>query len=220
MSKHLRRDLEQIESGILEIGGLVEQNIATAITALVGRRPELARQVLDIDEEIDRREVDLEEECLKTLALHQPVATDLRFIIAVIKVNSTLERMGDLACNIARGALRLADLLAGRHPVDLAHMGGQVRGMVDQSLNALVRLDAETAREVLAYDDEVDAENSAVCDEMKGLLREDTGSVEYAVQTLLAARHLERIADHATNIAEDVVFLIEGDIIRHGGAAE
>jgi phosphate transport system protein len=220
MSKHLRRDLERIERGILEIGGMVEQNIATAIAALIGRRPELAKQVLDLDEEIDRREVELEEDCLKTLALHQPVATDLRFIIAVIKVNSTLERMGDLACNIARGALRLADLPEGEHPVDLAHMAGQVRGMVDQSLNALVRLDAETAREVLVYDDEVDAENSAVCDTMKRMLRENTKSVEYAVQTLLAARHLERIADHATNIAEDVVFLVEGDIIRHAEVTE
>ncbi|HES58424.1 MAG TPA: phosphate transport system regulatory protein PhoU, partial [Firmicutes bacterium] len=141
MSKHLKRDLERIERGILDVGTMVEQSIHNAIAALIGKRPDLAKQVLLADQDIDAAEVELEEDCLKVLALHQPVAVDLRFIVAVIKVNTTLERMGDLACNIARGALSIVDSSS---PIDMAGFHRQtelVRDMVRRSLNSLVKLD-------------------------------------------------------------------------------
>jgi phosphate transport system protein len=218
MSKHLKRDLERIERLILEIGAMVELSIHKSIAALNARRLELAGDVIAGDEEIDRREVELEEDCLKALALHQPVAVDLRFIIAVIKVNSTLERMGDLACNIARGALHM-DGIEWREFVQLDHMAELVRHMVRLSLDALVRLDVNQALEVLNQDDDVDTEKNAIFDTIVDLA--DREGVEYPdlIRILLVSRHLERVADHATNIAEDVVFLVEGDIIRHKAAS-
>lgn len=215
MSKHLKRDLERIERGILEVGTLVEQSIHNAITALIGRRPELAKQVLLADEDIDAAEVELEEDCLKVLALHQPVAVDLRFIVAAIKVNNTLERMGDLACNIAHGALSIIDSPL---PLDMSrfhHQTELVSEMVRDSLNALVRLDVELARRVLSEDDDVDTEKNRIFVEMMEHIQGGETDAEKAVRALLISRHLERIADLATNIAEDVVFLVEGDIIRH-----
>jgi phosphate transport system protein len=207
MSKHLKRDLERIERGILAVGTMVEQSIHNAITALIGRRPELAKQVLLADQEIDAAEVELEEDCLKVLALHQPVA--------VIKVNSTLERMGDLACNIARGALSLVD---SNWPLDMAGFHRQtelVREMVRGSLNALVQLDVQLARRVLASDDDVDTEKNKIFAEIMEQIRAGEVDAEQAVRALLVSRHLERIADLATNIAEDVVFMVGGEIIRH-----
>jgi len=217
MSKHLKRDLEGLERQILEIGSMVEMSIHKSIAALNARRLELVGEVIDADEEIDRREVELEEDCLKALALHQPVAVDLRFIIAVIKVNSTLERMGDLACNIARSALNMGGT-GWREFVQLDHMAELVRHMVRLSLDALVRLDASQALEVLRQDDDVDAEKNAIFETIANLA--DREGVEYPdlIRILLASRHLERVADHATNIAEDVVFLVEGKIIRHKAA--
>lgn len=217
MSKHLKRDLDRIERGILEIGAMVEMSIHKAIVALNSQRTELANEVLVADEEIDRREVELEEDCLKVLALHQPVAVDLRFIISVIKVNTTLERMGDLACNIARSTLNMHGS-EWQERIQLDRMAELVRKMVRNSLDALVKLDVEQAVAVLREDDGVDAEKNAFYDTVVNLTPADNVDYSDIIRALLVSRHLERIADLATNISEDVVFMVEGDIIRHQAA--
>ncbi len=214
MTKHLTRDMTDIERHILEIGALVETSIQKAIASLASMRPELAREVIDLDQVIDSMEVDIEEECLKLLALHQPVATDLRFIVASIKVNSTLERMGDLACNIARASIRLSETSSGGRP-ELTSLAEQVRLMVGESLKALVNMDADLARVVIARDDVIDEGNARIIDELtRNLIANPRNSVQN-IELMMASRHLERIADQATNIAEDVVFMVEGEIIRH-----
>jgi phosphate transport system protein len=216
MSKHLERDLERLKKEILEVSSLVEEAIDTAIKALMDRRPEIARNVVDGDSVIDAKEVEVEEHCLKILALHQPVAVDLRFIVAVMKVNNDLERMGDLAANIAERAVYLSTHDAIRLPSGLSKMAETVRTMVRGSLDALVGMDTTLARDVLARDDEVDAANREMFDTLQQLMHDDPATIERAVQALSSSRNLERIADHATNIAEDVIFMIEGEVIRHG----
>jgi len=215
VSKHLQRDLERLEKEILTVGATVEEAINKAITALINRRGELAQEVIDGDTAIDRKEVEVEEQCLKVLALHQPVAVDLRYIIAVLKVNNDLERMGDLGANIAERAAYLAEHDAIDVPLEFRRMADLVRTMVRESLDALVNHDLKLARRVLECDDEVDAVNRRMFDTLQRLMRDDPSTIERAVQTLSASRNLERIADHATNIAEDVIFMIEGDVIRH-----
>jgi len=200
---------------MLEIGALVEQSIQKAIAALSARRPELGREVINSDKEIDRREVELEDDCHKVLALHQPVAADLRFIVTVIKVNSALERMGDLACNIARAAINLPSRTQYEDHIDLLKLADLVRDMVRRSLNSLVKLDVELASDVLASDDEVDAETQLVFNKVIEMISEGESDPAHVVRILLVSRHLERIADHTTNIAEDVIFLVEGEIVRH-----
>ena len=215
MTRHLLRDLENLKKEILGVGALVENAIHRATSALLDRRPELAKDVLRGDEEIDQREVAIEEDCLKILALHQPVAADLRYIIAVLKVNNDLERMGDLAVNIAERAAYL-----GQHP-PLAYPSGfdrlveMVRKMVANSLTALVEQDTDTARQVLQDDDVVDEIHRDMFERIQSLMLENSDNVERAMHFLSASRNLERIADQATNVAEDVIFMVEGDIIRH-----
>ena len=213
--KHLRRDLEQVEREILEIGGMVEEAIRKATMALVDRRVDLAEEVMRGDDDIDQREVEVEEECLKILALHQPVATDLRFLVAILKVNNDLERMGDLAVNVAERATYLAT-----HeplPVDLnfGRMVEAVRSMVSGSLDALVKHDARRAHSVCRQDDLVDDMNKNMFEVLEVLMQDQPQTIKRAVHALSASRHLERIADLATNIAEDVVFMVDGDVIRH-----
>ena len=216
MTKHLRRDLEHLERELLELGALVEHAIKSAIIAVIDRRPELADQVIAGDDAIDAKEVEVEEECLKVLALHQPCAGDLRTIVAMLKVNNDLERMGDCATNIAERARDLADQEPIPTPLDeLRRMTEAVRAMVGQSLDALVRHDADRAREVCLRDAEVDALNRRMFVLLQELMQKDPRTVTRAVSTLSVSRNLERIADLATNIAEDVVFLVDGEVIRH-----
>jgi phosphate transport system protein len=215
MTKHLIRDIASVERHILEIGALVEVSIKMAIASLARLDPKLALEVIDMDQTIDTMEVDIEEECLKLLALHQPVATDLRFIVASIKVNSTLERMGDLACNIARSTIRLSENSVSSGRPELTNMAEQVRSMVGESLKALVNLDADLARQVIAHDDVIDDANERIIRELTDNLVANPQNSVQNIEMMMASRHLERIADQATNIAEDVVFMVEGDIIRH-----
>jgi len=215
MSKHLQRDLEHLKKLILTLGSMVEEASNQAIAALVDRRPELAEQVMAGDDEIDRREVELEEECLKILALHQPVAADLRYIVAVMKVNNDLERMGDLAVNIAERAMFLSTHEPLELVLDFTNMVDKTRGMVRQALDALVHKNTDLARLVCRKDDEVDELNRRMFDVLQELIVQDPATIERAIHTLSVARHLERIADLATNIAEDVVFMVEGEVIRH-----
>lgn len=215
MSKHLQHDLDRLKKEILAMGALVEEAINRAIASLTQRDAVLARQVLEGDDAIDRKEVEVEDLCLKILALHQPVAGDLRYIIAVLKVNNDLERMGDLAQNIAERVT----FLAVHEPVpvhlDFTLMVELVRRMVGESLDALVNQDPVLARRVCVQDDEVDRLQKQMFETLQSVMMRDPKAVERAVQVLSVSRHLERIADSATNIAEDIVFMVEGDIIRH-----
>ncbi len=215
MTAHLQRDLARLREEILSMGSLVEEATNKAINALVKRDAALAAEVVDADGRIDDKEVQVEEDCLKLLALHQPVAVDLRFIITCLKVNNDLERMGDLAVNIAERARYLARHTPLATPLDLTAMADKVRGMVRDSLDALVRQDMVLARDVLARDDEVDEANRSMFDILQGVMTADPSTVKRAIALLSSSRYLERLADHATNIAEDVIFMGEGEIIRH-----
>jgi phosphate transport system protein len=211
----LLRDLENLKKRLLDVGHLVEQAIRKSTLALLDRRTDLAQEAIDGDEQIDMAEVHVEEECLKILALHQPVATDLRFLIAVLKANNDLERMGDLAESIARRAHFLASHEALRIPSQFEMLVDKTYSLVQQSLNALIELDTRTARAVLREDAEIDELNRQMFVELQELMKRQPATVERAVSLLSASRQLERIADHATNLAEDVIFLVEGQIVRH-----
>ena len=215
MSIHLQNDLDRLKRELLQMGSLVEEATNKAITSIVQRDPVMAREVLEGDDVIDSKELQVEDQCLKILALHQPVASDLRFLIATIKVNNDLERMGDLAQNIAERAVYLSSQKPIDVHIDFQRLLDRARGMVKQSLDALVNADSELARRVCEQDSEVDELNRHMFVVLEDLMRREPLSVERAVQTLSVARHLERIADLATNIAEDIVFMVEGEVIRH-----
>lgn len=204
---HLQRDLEAVKSQLLDMGSLVEKVSNQAITALQERNTELSAGVHELDLTIDQQEVKIEEECLKILALHQPVATDLRFVVCVMKVNNDLERMGDLAINIAERASYLSSHEPLGVPLDFHRMAELAREMVKESLSALLNLDTDLARKVLAKDDEVDEINRQMFEILEEIMLKDPTTIRRAIHLLSASRHLERIADLATNIAEDVVFL-------------
>ncbi len=215
MTKHLQHDLDDLKREILAMGSMVEDATNKAIGSLVHRRTELASEVLAGDELIDRKELAIEDKCLKMLALHQPVAGDLRFIVGCIKVNNDLERMGDHAQNIAERAVFLTTHPPIEAQIDFQRMVAKVKSMVKHSLDALVNLDVPGARAVCREDDEVDAYHKQMFEELQDLMKRDASTIERAVHTLSVVRHLERIADLATNIAEDIVFMVEGEIIRH-----
>ena len=215
LSKHLLRDLERLKKEILNVGSMVEDATNKAITSLVSRRLELAREVIEGDGEIDRKELEVEEECLKILALHQPVAADLRFIVAAMKVNNDLERMGDLAVNIAERATYLSSHEPIPIPFDFMDMVKKVQIMVRESLDSLVNRDGVLARSVCKKDNEIDRANRHMFAVLQKEMGENPRIIERAIHILSASRYLERIADHATNIAEDVVFMVEGEMIRH-----
>lgn len=219
MAKHLERDLENLQRDLLALAASVEEAIHKAIRALRERETNPARQVIEGDTQIDQEENHIEEECLKILALHQPVAVDLRRIAAALKINTDLERMADLAEDIAERALYLAQWPAIPVPEKLQRMTDLTTTMVRQSLDAFVNLDARQARRVCRLDDEVDRYNNEIIHELIGMMQESPDMVEPGLSLFSATRHLERIADHATNIAEDVVYLVEGTIVRHQPAA-
>jgi phosphate transport system protein len=193
--------------------------IQKSIRALQERNAALAQQVIDGDSQIDQEENHVEEECLKILALHQPVAVDLRRTAAVLKINTDLERMADLAVDIAERAFRLTQLPAVPIPERLQRMTDLTAVMVRQSLDAFVNLDTRLARRVCRLDDEVDRFNEEIITELIVTMQQTPERIESALSLFSATRHLERIADHATNIAEDVIYLVEGEIVRHRPAA-
>jgi len=215
MPRHLERDLNSLSKELLTMGAMVEEATNKALGAFLQRRKDLAREVIHGDRAINERENRIGEECLKVLALHQPVATDLRFIITAMKVNNDLERMGDLAVNIAERADRLSELEPIPVPKMLNQLISDVQAMVRDSLNSLVKMDAQLARKVCTVDDEVDEINRNMYSSMQDLMRADPSTIERAVNTLSVSRHLERMADLCTNVAEDVIFLVQGEIVRH-----
>lgn len=215
MSKHLQRDLDNLQRDILAMAGLVEESVFKAIQALTNRDAQLAHEVIAGDAQIDEEENHIDEECLKILALHQPVAIDLRRITAAMMIVVDLERMGDLAEEIAERALSLASYPGLAIPEKLEKMTDLTTTMVRQSLDAFVNLSAHQARMIHRLDDEVDRYNSDIIAELIQQMKASPDQVEPCLSLFSATRHLERIADHATNIAEDVLYLIEGEIVRH-----
>ena len=221
MTVQFATEIESLKKMILGLGARVEANLNRAVQSLERKDAQLAEEVIQLDDEIDRAEVELEEECLKILALHQPVAIDLRFIVACLKINNDLERIGDLAVNIAERA----QLLAKEEPIpaismDLAGMAEKTQDMLRRSLDALVNMDSEIAASVRDSDDEVDDLNRQMYDEVKQGIKSDPEHINALIHYLSASRQLERIADHATNIAKDIIYMIDGKIVRHRASIE
>ncbi|MFN4259258.1 MAG: phosphate signaling complex protein PhoU [Gemmataceae bacterium] len=215
MSKHLERELDNLQRDIMKMAAIVEETVYKSVRALRERDAALAREVIEGESDIDSQENDVEEECLKILALHQPVAFDLRRIASAMKINSELERMADLSEAIAKKALILIRNPQLEVPEDLQPMADLVTSTVRQSLDAFVSLDPHLARRVIRLDDEVDAYKRDIIQQVIATMKQSPHLIEPALSMLSAVRHLERIADHATNIAEDVVYLVEGEIVRH-----
>ncbi len=215
MAKHLSNDLDRLSKKILTLGGCVEEMINKSVAALIERREDLAREVISTDIEIDAREVEVEEDCLKILALHQPVAADLRFVVTALKVNNDLERMGDLAANIADRSIYLSSHDALGSTEEILAMAEKVRRMVKLSLSSLVTRDVPLAHEVLSLDDEVDDAHARMYKLLQDEMRANPANVKRCISTMSVSRNLERVADLATNIAEDLVFMVEGEVIRH-----
>jgi len=215
MSVHFRREIDQLKKQVLSLSALVEEAVWLAVRAVQERDPRLAERVIDGDSVVDAREVAVEEECLKLLALYQPVASDLRFVVTVLKLNNDLERIGDLAVNIAGRAKYLASQPPLETAFDFAGMATKTQEMLRLALDALVNVDPVKAREVCAMDDAVDAIHREVyCLVQKGI-QADPVRVDIYITTLSISRYLERLADHATNIAEDVLYMFEGRVLRH-----
>lgn len=215
MAVHLQRDLDSLKQNIRTLGGQVEDAINKAMRALDQRRPELAEEVIEGDVNIDRREVEIEQECLKILALHQPVAGDLRFVVAALKVNNELERLGDQAANIAIRTRYLSEHDPIDVPVDLNRMVETIQSMVQGSLDALVNQDPDQARTVIEQDEAVNEAHEKMFQELQTLMAEETDTIERAIHTLFVSRYLERMGDLTKNICEDVIFLVEGEVVRH-----
>jgi phosphate transport system protein len=217
MNRHFHKALEKIKTMVLALGATVEERVHMALQATETYDPEIAQKIIEFDHEIDAMEVELEEECLKALALHQPVAVDLRFLIAVIKINNGLERIGDEAVNIAQRIQTIAK--TGAHPFrfDYTDMMKKAIHMLKISLDALVNMDSDAAYRVLTLDDEVDALKATAYDSIKEAMGQYKERFGYFINLLLISRHVERLGDHATNIAEEVIYMVEGEIVRHSG---
>ncbi|MFZ8928422.1 MAG: phosphate transport system regulatory protein PhoU [Gammaproteobacteria bacterium] len=216
MSLHLQRDLDKLKKEILKLGNMVEVSINNAILALNNREKTYVHEVFANEELINEMEVKVEEDCLKILALHQPVAVDLRFLVVVLKVNNDLERMGDIAKNIAKRASELmeADPIPELNLV-IQGLPEMIKTMVRNSLDALIKLDDQLAREIIDMDDKVDDINKEMYLAIKKAVRENPGLTDVAINLLATSRYMERIGDLSTNIAEDVIFMVEGKVIRH-----
>jgi phosphate transport system protein len=218
MSILMQKEIDNLKKGVLLLSAEVEESVNQSIQAVINRDTESARAIIDGDHEVDSREIEVEEECLKILALHQPVAADLRFIIAVLKINNDLERVGDLAVSISKNVLALSKLPEQTPPYDLKGMAERVCAMLKKSLDALVNLDLQLAQEVRSMDDTVDEMNKKMYSRVKECIAEKPDDIDFPLYYLTISRRLERIADHATNIAEDVIYLICGEIVRHPAA--
>ncbi len=216
MTLHMQREIEKLKSRLLQLSALVEESLQLAVQAIQQRDAEIASTVVDNDGRIDLMEIEVEEDCLKILALHQPVAVDLRFLVTALKINNDLERVGDLAANIAERAHDVSKMPPPPVDIDFSSMAAGAQRMLKQSLDALVNLDADLARKVCAEDDKIDHMNRQNIDRIEGLIPQHVGHTSLYLRLMLVSRHLERIADHATNIAEDVIYMVEGNIARHG----
>ncbi len=216
MSRHLDEELSQIKTQLLEMGGCVEKAVEEAIQGLIRRETERLDEVHRLEDRIDDAHLAVDEACIALLARQQPMANDLRWVVAVLKINADLERMGDQAVNIAQNAALYLEKDPIKPLVDIPKMAQIVQRMVRESLDALVRLDEPLARKVLTEDDAVDNLKNGIFLELMELMKSGTTDIEQAMRLILIARNLERLGDHATNIAEDVVYAATGRDIRHG----
>ncbi|MHB0957910.1 MAG: phosphate signaling complex protein PhoU [Pirellulaceae bacterium] len=215
MSVHLQREINRLKQSLLLLCRMVESQVQLAVKALLDRDQSLAEQVEQRDDEIDQREVEVEEDCLRVLALYQPVANDLRLIVAVLKINSDLERVGDLAVNIAHKAAAVVGESEVAAPEVLPEMAAKTQAMLHDSLDALVALDAKLAARVCARDDEVDQLKRIIRLEVEERIEANPRHLRPLLRLLAVSRNLERIADSATNISEDVIYMVDGKIVRH-----
>jgi phosphate transport system protein len=213
--RHFLEELDDLQKLLLEMAGHVEFAIRRSVSALVDRDEEQAQEVLRKEARINQMEIEIDDFAVRLLARHQPMAKDLRFLTAAIKINNDLERMGDLAVNIVERALSLIHRPPIKPLVDIPQMASLVDSMVRNSLDAFVKRDGQLARGVLLSDDAVDDLRDRVCDELVAFMEKDPSTISRALDLIMVARNLERIADHATNIAEDVLFLAQGIDVRH-----
>jgi len=215
MQRHFHEELEALKQTLLAMGGLVEDQIRRVMTALLERDSDLAQEVIDRDRQVNAYDVEVDEKCVELLALHQPAAGDLRFITTAMKIVTDLERIGDQAVNIGQRALELNQEPQLKPYIDLPRMAERAQRMVKESLDAFVARDTELARRVCAADAEVDALKEQIFRELLTFMMGDARTIPRAIRLILISRFLERVADHATNIAEMVIFMVKGKSIRH-----
>src|SRR5215467_772194 len=215
MQRHFHEELDHLKQTLLAMGALVEDQIRRAMRALIDRDDALAKNVIERDREVNAYDVEIDEKCVEFLALHQPAASDLRFITTAMKIVTDLERIGDQAVNIAQRALELNLEPQLKPYIDLPRMADQAQRMVKESLDAFVARDTELARRVCAEDAPVDALNHQIFRELLTFMMEDPKTIPRAIRLILVSRFLERVADHATNIAEMVIFMVDSKMVRH-----
>ena len=214
-TRHFQEELEQLKTRLLEMGGLAEDRVRSAVRAMVDRDPALVEKVLVSDTAINQLHIEIDDRCFKLLALHQPMAVDLRAIVSAVKINTDLERVGDLAINIAEAVGRYLQHPPVKELIDIPRMADIAQSMLRDALDAYVRRDIALAQDVLNQDDELDALKTQVFRELLTYMLQDPTTIEPALDLILISRHLERIGDHATNVAEDVIFMVSARDVRH-----
>lgn len=212
---HFQEELEQLKARLLEMGGLAEDRVRLAVRALVERQDGLVDEVLAGDQPINELHIEIDSRCVKLLALHQPMAVDLRVILSAVKINTDLERVGDLAVNIAEAARRYLTHPPVKALIDIPRMADLAQTMLRDALDGFVRRDLELSRHVLDQDDTLDSLKTQVFRELLTYMLQDPHTIEPSIDLILVSRHLERIGDHATNIAEDVIFMVSARDVRH-----
>lgn len=215
MSHLFKKELDKLKNSLLSLGAMIEERLHLMSGFIENKDAETAEKIITADYEIDEAEVAIEEECLKLLALYQPVASDLRFLIAVIKINNDMERIGDQATNVAQRIVTASKEKEDIFTFDYADMVRKVKNMLNQSLDAFVNMDLNLAKTIIEMDDEVDRIKNQVYDITKDMLKAHPEKAGYIINMFLISRHLERIADLSTNIAEEIIYIIEGEIVRH-----
>jgi phosphate transport system protein len=213
--RHFQEELDQLKMRLLEMGGAAEEHVRLAIKGLVDRDEDLIDRVLISDERINALHIEIDSRCFTLLALHQPMAADLRTIVAAVKINTDLERVGDLAVNIAEAARRYTTHPPVKKLIDIPRMAGIAQAMLRDALDAFVRRDVALAQDVLNEDDRLDDLKTQIFRELLTYMLQDPSTIEPALDLILVSRHLERIGDHATNIAEDVIFIVSAKDVRH-----
>ena len=216
---HFHEELDALKGRLLEMGGLAEERVRAAVQGLVLREGSLFDKILLGDEPINQLHVEIDDRCFRLLALHQPMATDLRTIVAAVKINTDLERVGDLAVNIAEAGKRYITHPPVKQLVDIPKMGDLAQTMLRDALDAFVKRDTTLAQQVLNEDDRLDSLKTQVFRDLLTYMLRDQATVEPAIDLILVSRHLERIGDHATNVAEDVIFMVSALDVRHHGPA-
>jgi phosphate transport system protein len=215
LTRHFQEELEQLQQRLLSMGGLAEERMCDSVRAVSHRDVTLVERLLAGDEPINALHIEIDDRCFKLLALHQPMAADLRAIVAAVKINTDLERVGDLAVNIAEAGKRYLQHPPVKPLIDIPRMGDIAQRMLRDALDSFVRRDIQLAQAVLVADDALDALKTQIFRELLTFMLADPATIEPALDLILISRHLERIGDHATNIAEDVIFMVSAKDVRH-----